>query len=281
VTFPQSLRGPKARSNLVVEIASQTERRARNDQPEGWDCFGNEKTTSQGPGKKAKRRARKDTVKVVAGRAASKERVTGNRLGPLPSQNSPFFLWKNPFVLSNLYGMRVAVLVLLFVPFLGGCLQGPSFGTPGRCGVEGRVVLPSCEAVSLGEGVVLAYNERGEVFQGFLGENGEFSIPSFSGSSCLVYVRWKNVQLAGGFYPLQKDALNDLGEITTYTTAQVLIYEAAHRLYPQAVYIRDIPHFLPPESFVDLVGEAIRSCRDPFSSPEVLREAQRLVEVWF
>ena len=177
--------------------------------------------------------------------------------------------------------MRVAMLLFLLVPFLGGCLQGPSFGTPGGCGVRGRVVLPSCEAVFPEAGVVLAYNERGEVFRGFLGENGEFSLPSFSGSSCLVYIRWKNVQLAGGFHPLQRDTLNDLGEITAYTTAQVLIYEAAHRLYPQAVYIRDIPHFLPPESFVGLVEGAIRSCRNPFSSPDVLREAQRLVEVSF
>ncbi|WP_438316971.1 hypothetical protein ACP6EK_01680 [Candidatus Caldatribacterium sp. SIUC1] len=173
------------------------------------------------------------------------------------------------------------MLVLLLVPFLGGCLQGPSFGTPGRCGVKGRVVLPSCEVASPEVGVVLAYNERGEVFQGFLDENGAFSILSFSGSSCLVYVRWKGLQLAGGFHPLQKDALNDLGAITAYTTAQVLIYEAAHRLYPQAVYIRDIPHFLPPESFVRLVERVIRSCQDPFSSPEVTREAQRLVEVSF
>jgi len=177
--------------------------------------------------------------------------------------------------------MRVVVLALFLVPFLGGCLQGPSFGTPGGCEVRGKVVLPPCGVVSPGAGTVLAYNERGEVFQGFLGENGEFSIPSFSGSSCLVYIRWENVQLAGGFHPLQRDTINDLGEVTAYTTAQVLIYEAAHRLYPQAVYIRDIPHFLPPEAFVDLVEGAIRSCQDPFSSPDVLREAQRLVEVSF
>ena len=56
-----SLRGAKPRSNLVIEIASQTKRRACNDLPEERDCFAKRKsearndrgkgetTSSQGP----------------------------------------------------------------------------------------------------------------------------------------------------------------------------------------------------------------------------------------
>ncbi len=173
------------------------------------------------------------------------------------------------------------MLVLLFIPFLGGCFQGASFGDPGVGSLKGRVALPPCVVSSPEQGIVLAYNERGEAFQAFLEQDGSFSIPSFSGSSCLVYVRWKDMQLAGGFHPLRAHTLNDLGEINAYTTSQVLIYEAAHRLYPQAVYIRDIPHFLPPEHFVSLVRETLLSCRNPFASPEVEEAVREILNVSF
>jgi len=87
--------------------------------------------------------------------------------------------------------------------------------------------------------------------------------------------------LAKGFSSLQPGEINEVGVVDGYTTAQVAIFEAALRLYPQSVYYRDIPNFTPSKVLVTLVEEVLAKGQNPLEDPAVLKEAHRLIDVWF
>lgn len=175
--------------------------------------------------------------------------------GKTPGYNSP---------------MKVALTVALLCLLFTGCTHS----TLPEGGIQGRVLLPLCGKPTSFQGVVTVHTEKGETFVFPLSDTGEFTLPPFT-SSYLVFVTWQGGTLAGGFSP------GDPPVITAFTTAQVIIYEEARKRYPQAVFIRDIPHFLPPQDFVHRVENALASCEDPMTSQDIREMASRLVDVWF
>jgi len=89
------------------------------------------------------------------------------------------------------------------------------------------------------------------------------------------------VVLAASLYPVSSNEIQKFVELNAYTTAQVAVYEAAKKLYPEAVFIRDIPNFLVPEDLVALVEEELSHCLNPLSSIRVRERALEIIDVWF
>ncbi|MGC8777778.1 MAG: hypothetical protein ACP5Q4_03785 [Candidatus Caldatribacteriaceae bacterium] len=159
--------------------------------------------------------------------------------------------------------------------------------------IRGELALPSpyfkdfCGDVEENPGYPLSFarvtvrSENGEEIETFSDCFGKYEVRGVKGTQVVVYARREGVQVAGGISSLRSGEVNEVGVINAYTTAQVAIFEAAFRLYPQSVYFRDIPNFTPSETLVALSEEVLMRGENPLEDPVVQREAHRLIDVWF
>jgi len=176
----------------------------------------------------------------------------------------------------------ILLILIVGVFLLGGCFSGALFGEPrvSSCLLCGRISLPAgCGGPSFAG--VRIENEVGQVYSLEANANGEFQLEGFSGSAALIYAEKGGVMLAASLYPVSSNEIQNFVELNAYTTAQVAVYEAAKELYPEAVFIRDIPNFLVPEDFVALVEEQLSHCLNPLSSIRVREKALEIIDVWF
>ncbi|WP_369019120.1 hypothetical protein QBE54_04290 [Thermatribacter velox] len=181
--------------------------------------------------------------------------------------------------MSRLHILPVLIAGILFV---GGCLGGAVVGEPrvNSCLLCGRIDLPAeCGGSAFAK--VHIENEYGQVYLLEANSRGEFQLEDFSGEAALIYAEKGGMALAASLYPLSSEAVQNFVELNAYTTAQVAVYEVAKELYPQAVFIRDIPNFLVPESLVSLVAEEIAHCANPLHSARVREKALEIIDVWF
>lgn len=176
----------------------------------------------------------------------------------------------------------VTVLVVL-----AGCTPFSREGLGGEAVTVGKLILPvPCfedfcpdteEGYPLPFARVVAFGEQGETVETVSDCSGQYVLSGMRSGCGVVYAQRGEVTLAGGFTAVPPGVCR----VDVYTTAQVAIFEAARRLYPQAVYYRDIPNFLPSEILVRLVKEAIRRRENPLEDRAVQEEAHRLIDVWF
>lgn len=123
--------------------------------------------------------------------------------------------------------------------------------------------------------------ENGDSIEGFADCAGVYEIQGVVSTHGILYAQREGVVIAKGISDLRSDRINEAGVVNAYSTAQVAIFEAAFRLYPQSVYVRDIPNFTPSETLVGLVEEVLRRGGNPLEDRNVQEEAHRLIDVWF
>ncbi|MGQ9473161.1 MAG: PKD domain-containing protein [Candidatus Caldatribacteriaceae bacterium] len=154
---------------------------------------------------------------------------------------------------------------------------GAQFGTPGKTGIKGVVVMPdnncytyNCPNPQVAEGEpaalasVTLYGENGEVINTTLDGCGKYEVRDVTDSCYILYAKIQNgnAQVKKGIYPLTSGVISDGGEANYYTTAQVIIYEVAKEKYPNVVKCSDIPGFVPTQKLLDAVKKALSECRD-------------------
>lgn len=128
---------------------------------------------------------------------------------------------------------------------------------------------------------VTVRGENGENVEDFADCSGVYEIQGVVSTHCVLYAQRGDVVIAKGISDLRSGGINETGVVNAYSTAQVAIFEAAFRLYPQSVYFRDIPSFTPGETLVRLVEEVLRRGGNPLEDQSVQEEAHRLIDVWF
>ncbi|MEN3187572.1 MAG: hypothetical protein ABDK94_02130, partial [Atribacterota bacterium] len=128
---------------------------------------------------------------------------------------------------------------------------------------------------------IIVGGEEGDSMEGFADCSGVYEIQGVVNAHCILYAQREGVVVAKGISDLRSDRINETGVVNAYSTAQVAIFEAAFRLYPQSVYFRDIPNFIPSKTLVKLVEEALQRGENPLESQDVREEAHRLIDVWF
>jgi len=178
--------------------------------------------------------------------------------------------------------LQILPILIAGIFLVGGCFGGAVVGEPrvNSCLLCGRIYLPAeCGGPAFAK--VHIENEHGQVYLLEADARGEFQLEDFSGEAALIYAEKGEVALAASLYPVLSGATQNFVELNAYTTAQVAIYEVVKELYPEAVFIRDIPNFLVPQDLVGLVEEEISRCANPLRSAQVRQRALEIIDVWF
>jgi len=185
------------------------------------------------------------------------------------------------------------ILGFFLLVLLSGCVPFSVEGRLNETVLRGRILLPApyfgdfCTDTGESEGYPLPFarvmvrTDNGDEYETLSDCSGRYEIRGVTERSGIIYAKRGAMVLAKGFSSLQPGEINEVGVVDGYTTAQVAIFEAALRLYPQSVYYRDIPNFTPSKVLVTLVEEALTGGRNPLEDPAVLKEAHRLIDVWF
>ena len=186
------------------------------------------------------------------------------------------------------------ILWFFLLVLLSGCVPFSVEGRLEEAELRGRLLLPtpyfgdfcvvdgeSGRGYPLPFAQVMVRTDNGDEHETLSDCSGEYEIRGVTGKNGIIYARRSTVVLAKGFSSLQPGKINEVGVVDGYTTAQVAIFEAALRLYPQSVYYRDIPNFTPSKVLVVLVEEALARGQNPLEDPLVRMEAHRLIDVWF
>ncbi|MGQ9472925.1 MAG: hypothetical protein ACUVQZ_01070 [Candidatus Caldatribacteriaceae bacterium] len=190
---------------------------------------------------------------------------------------------------------KIIIWLGLIVVFLSGCAiyqEGNSYGKDTI--IRGEILLPiplfgysySLEGKKGEESpfpfaYMVARGENGEKREAFSDCQGRYEIGGFRSSCVILCAQREGIVIAGVVTNLVPGKVNQVEPINAYTTAQVAIFEAIKRLYPQSIYFRDIPYLIPPETFLELVQEVLKEGGNPLEDKEVQKEAHRLMDVWF
>ena len=171
----------------------------------------------------------------------------------------------------------VATFFVLSLVVTGCSFQGAQFGAPGRTGVKGVVAMPenncyevNCASPVVSEGEpasfarVILKGENGDYLETTADACGRYQVDGAQDSCYILYAQIQNgsAWVKKGIYPLTAGVVNDAGEANYYTTAQVIIYEEAKKLYPDQVKCSDIPNFVPTPQLLEAVKNALMNCRD-------------------
>ncbi|MCX7667448.1 MAG: carboxypeptidase-like regulatory domain-containing protein, partial [Atribacterota bacterium] len=187
---------------------------------------------------------------------------------------------------------------VFFVLFAAGCLvPSAQFGAPGNTGIKGVIVMPdnncynyTCPNPQVSEGEpaaeaeILLQKEDGTVYATAQADAcGKYEIKNVEDSCYILYAEVKggNAWVKKGIDGLTIGKTNDVGEANYYTTAQVIIYEVAKQMYPDAVKCSDIPGFVPTQALLDAVKDVLSKCKDAQQDQNVIALARAIVQGLF
>ncbi|HSV31772.1 MAG TPA: hypothetical protein VLH40_07110 [Atribacteraceae bacterium] len=182
---------------------------------------------------------------------------------------------------------RVVVIVVLGI--MGGVLMSgctASWGEPGRGAVTGgKVVIPGVcfvdycvgdEPIPLSFARVTLWGDGGEVVVVNTDCRGEWRVEGLVSREFLLEARREDLVLKQVF--TRQPDTNPLNLTTdSYTSAQVFVYEVANALFPDALYLEEVPDLVLPTELVAAVEQVYWECRNPFADPDLTRRVTELV----
>ena len=147
--------------------------------------------------------------------------------------------------------MRRAIIFListiLFITFIiSGCMSGGQFGSPspiGPASISGKVVIPyscfadGCDNTKASGDKPLPYAEvtlvgsNGDIISITTDCSGAYTVNNAIDTSYILTARREKVVVKQAI-TVTPGKMNNAGEANLYTTAQVLLYEKAIKLYP-------------------------------------------------
>ncbi len=136
--------------------------------------------------------------------------------------------------------------------------------------VEG-VPLPHAEVTILGD--------QGSRIAAITDSKGAFSFLGQAGEAYVLYAEKGDIRVKRGIATLV--ASQDVGEANYCTTAQVIIWEVANELYPEALAMEDIAGIDPGNELPEAVKEVLEKCQDAQKDPGVRALAESIVDVLF
>jgi len=216
----------------------------------------------------------------------------------------------------------IGLFFVFIFSFITGCVNNAQFGAPEpEKGFTGVVISPgSCffdgttnQAITSGNTLlnvqVYFYSGQSGTFEASTTASpyGVFEIDNPVSSAYIIYAFREYPQGSGQFVVLKKAVINlspseriNIGEINSYTTAQVIIWEQANLLYsnnftlfdPQnsswsfnpsdlILSVEDIPNLVPTTKLIDAVDKALLECRDPQKDSNVIKYAKEIVRAQF
>jgi len=216
----------------------------------------------------------------------------------------------------------IGLFFVFIFSFITGCVNNAQFGAPEpEKGFTGVVISPgSCFFDGTTNQAITSGNTLPNAQVNFYGAesgtleistitspDGAFEIDNPVSSAYIIYAFREYPQGSGQFVVLKKAVINlspseriNIGEINSYTTAQVIIWEQANLLYsnnftlfdPQnlswsfnpsglMLSVGDIPNLVPTTKLIDAVDKALLECRDPQKDSNVIKYAKEIVRAQF
>ena len=216
----------------------------------------------------------------------------------------------------------IALLFVFIFALISGCMNTAQFGaintekgltglvvTPGQCFTDAISNLVITNGNPFPNAQVYFYNAESGGFETTVvtSPDGVFKFENPSSSEYVIYAFREYPAGSGQFVVLKKAVIDvfpseiaNIGEINSYTTAQVIIWEQVNLLYgnnftpfnPQnptwsfnpadlILPVNDIPELIPSARLLSAVEKALEECRDPQNDSTVVKYAKEIAQAQF
>ncbi len=216
----------------------------------------------------------------------------------------------------------MGLLAVFLVTLITGCVNNAQFGAiDNKKGLKGLVVTPGqCFSDAISNSEITTGNPLPNAKVYFYGSesgcldlfsttssDGVIKVDILTSSGYVIYVFREYPEGSGQFIILKKaiidnssQGINSLGEINTYTTAQVIIWEQVNLLFGEdftpfdpldqswgfipanlILSVSDIDSLVPNLKLLNSVEAALQECRDPQKDNTVIKYAKEIAKAQF
>ena len=216
----------------------------------------------------------------------------------------------------------MGLLVVIIIILISGCMNMAQFGainnekvlkglvvTPGQCfnDVISNPLISNGNPLPHAQ-IYFYSGESGTLESSTItSPDGSFEVKNPLSSGYIIYAFREYPESSSQFVVLKKAVIDvtpsgktEIGEINSYTTAQVIIWEQANLLNGQnftsfnpqnpswnftpadlILPVSDVPNLVPTQKLLNAVEKALQECRDPQKDSTVIKYAKEIVKAQF